>query len=332
MFLKRKNPISNDKMLTPVKTDAGRSAEQVLAKDLDRGFLRSLEGLNGVSDSALDAVKGRLEAAQTNPNYKIFAAVKDGEATGLAAVLVEDKSIHGIARMGHLEYVFAEDRNCKSDLIVAASNLAEQMGSYKIIADCSMKEVTDYEVLEFAIREREMYTDLLNFDPQKSSTSNQYPVREINANDLTNGGFFEAIQNLARDDETPSDTAALAWLNTIQSNPYHKTFVAVAGAGEVVGSTTILGSYRPIGQDGQIKDIELMGHIEDVVTKKGYEGQGIGSSLVNVALKEGKEMGFREAILECSDKNIPFYEKNRFIRRNVEVRRDLHPEKPIKRS
>ena len=63
-------------------------------------------------------------------------------------------------------------------------------------------------------------------------------------------------------------------------------------------------------------------HIEDVVTRKGYEGIGIGSALVERALEFSANLGCYKVILDCSESNVAFYEKNGFKRYGVAMRYD----------
>ena len=52
-----------------------------------------------------------------------------------------------------------------------------------------------------------------------------------------------------------------------------------------------------------------MGHIEDVVVSKEYEGKGIGIKLVTSLLEKAKAMNCYKTILDCNDELIPFYER-----------------------
>ena len=47
-------------------------------------------------------------------------------------------------------------------------------------------------------------------------------------------------------------------------------------------------------------------------TRKGFEGLGIGSALINHALHFAKGAGCYKVVLDCSDTNISFYQKTGF--------------------
>jgi glucosamine-phosphate N-acetyltransferase len=145
--------------------------------------------------------------------------------------------------------------------------------------------------------------------------NNHILVRELGKADLDNG-FFESLSNLS-DVSRIDQGEALQLLNLIRSNPYHEIFVAVLGDGSVVGSITILIEKKFIHSCGRV------GHIEDVVTRKGYEGRGIGSALVKRALEFAATHNCYKVILDCSEGNVAFYENSGFRRYGVSMRYDL---------
>ena len=51
------------------------------------------------------------------------------------------------------------------------------------------------------------------------------------------------------------------------------------------------------------------GHIEDVVVSKQHRGRGIGELLIEDLVKTAKKEQCYKIILNCSDKNVPFYNK-----------------------
>jgi glucosamine-phosphate N-acetyltransferase len=54
------------------------------------------------------------------------------------------------------------------------------------------------------------------------------------------------------------------------------------------------------------------GHIEDIVVNKEYRGKGFGKAIVTKLSEYAKKVGCYKVILNCSEKNIPFYEKCSF--------------------
>ena len=125
-------------------------------------------------------------------------------------------------------------------------------------------------------------------------------IREIEEEDLDRG-FLEVLDNLrmASDLEDPK---AKEVLEKIKQNPNHRIHVAIDD-NKVVGTTTLLIEQKFIHQGG------LVGHIEDVVIRKDYEGTGIGIKLVLSLLEYAKKKQCYKTILDCNDNVKPFYEK-----------------------
>ena len=125
-------------------------------------------------------------------------------------------------------------------------------------------------------------------------------IRKIVASDLSSG-FLESLDNL-KTASSLSKEKALEILKKITANPNHVIFVADAG-GKIIGSTTLLIEQKFIHDGG------LVGHIEDVVVSKEYEGRGIGFRIMQAALDYAKSQGCYKTILDCDDKVKPFYER-----------------------
>jgi glucosamine-phosphate N-acetyltransferase len=145
--------------------------------------------------------------------------------------------------------------------------------------------------------------------------SRNFFVRELDGADLDNG-FYESLSNLSNVSGIDR-LQALQLFNFIKSDLLHKIFVAVLNDGNVIGSISVLIEKKFIHNCGKVA------HIEDVVTRKGYEGIGIGSALVERALEFSANLGCYKVILDCSESNVAFYEKNGFKRYGVAMRYDL---------
>ncbi len=94
-----------------------------------------------------------------------------------------------------------------------------------------------------------------------------------------------------------------------------RTFIARL-ENRTVGTTSLLVEQKFIHQGGKV------GHIEDVATREGYEGQGIGKRLVEHAVREAWNQGCYKVILDCSEENRPFYEHCGFRTHEIEMRID----------
>ena len=138
-------------------------------------------------------------------------------------------------------------------------------------------------------------------------------IRKIIESDLENG-FLESLDNL-RQTSNSEQNSVRNILKKILENENHIIHVAELN-GKIVGSTTLLIEQKFIHEGG------FVGHIEDVVVNKEFEGQGIGMKLVLSLLDVAKEKKCYKTILNCEDKLIPFYEKIGFKQKSTEMRFD----------
>ena len=141
----------------------------------------------------------------------------------------------------------------------------------------------------------------------------EFIIRKIIESDLENG-FLESLDNL-RLATNLEHNSAKSILKEILENENHIIHVAELD-GKIVGSTTLLIEQKFIHEGG------FVGHIEDVVVKKEFEGKGIGMKLVLSLLDVANEKKCYKTILNCEDKLIPFYEKIGFKQKSNEMRFD----------
>jgi len=148
-------------------------------------------------------------------------------------------------------------------------------------------------------------------------------IREIEEDDLEKG-FLETLDFL-RNASGLDKNKAREILKKIKQNftrdqdqclqRNHIIFVAIDDK-KIVGSTTLFIEQKFIHDGG------LVGHIEDVVVRKDYEGQGIGMKLVSFLLDVAKQRKCYKTILNCEDSLKPFYEKIGFKKATNEMRYD----------
>jgi len=138
-------------------------------------------------------------------------------------------------------------------------------------------------------------------------------IREIEEGDLEKG-FLETLDFL-RNASNLDKNKANEILKKIKQNPNHIIYVAIDNK-KIVGSTTLLIEQKFIHDGG------LVGHIEDVVVRKDYEGKGIGIKLVTSLLERAKEKNCYKTILDCKDDVKQFYERIGFKRESNGMRYD----------
>jgi len=138
-------------------------------------------------------------------------------------------------------------------------------------------------------------------------------IREIEEDDLEKG-FLETLDFLRNTGDLDKNKANEI-LKKIKQNPNHIIHVAIDNK-KIVGSTTLLIELKFIHNGG------LVGHIEDVVVRKDYEGKGIGIKLVTSLLERAKEKNCYKTILDCKDDVKQFYERIGFKHESNGMRYD----------
>jgi N-acetylglutamate synthase-like GNAT family acetyltransferase len=86
----------------------------------------------------------------------------------------------------------------------------------------------------------------------------------------------------------------------------------------VIGTASLLVEQKFIHQGG------MVGHIEDVSVRLGYEKMGVGTALVRHATEQARKLGCYKVILDCSENLIPFYESLGFRCHAVQMRTELY--------
>jgi len=138
-------------------------------------------------------------------------------------------------------------------------------------------------------------------------------IRELRKDDLWNG-FLTTLDSLRKASDIDRNKAEEIF-DKINSNSDH--IIAVAELdGKIVGSTTLLIEQKFIHEGG------LVGHIEDVVIDKNFQGQKIGEKIMKYLLEFAKNRGCYKTILDCTDDVKPFYEKLGFKHIANELRFD----------
>ncbi len=138
-------------------------------------------------------------------------------------------------------------------------------------------------------------------------------IREIRENDLENG-FLETLDFLRKASDLDKSKAKEI-LEKIKQNSNQIIQVAIDDK-KIVGCITLLIEQKFIHDGG------LVGHIEDVVVRKDYEGKGIGMKLVTSMLEHAKRKNCYKTILDCKDDVKQFYERIGFKHESNGMRYD----------
>ena len=136
-------------------------------------------------------------------------------------------------------------------------------------------------------------------------------IRDIVESDIENG-FLESLDSLRKASDLDKGVGKDI-LRKIIANPDHIIHVAEF-KGKIVGSTTLLIEQKFIHGGGKV------GHIEDVVVSKEFEGKGIGMLLVMSLVTIAKSNNCYKTILDCQDELISFYERIGFKQESNQMR------------
>jgi glucosamine-phosphate N-acetyltransferase len=129
---------------------------------------------------------------------------------------------------------------------------------------------------------------------------NKIIIRELKEEDIEKG-FLTTLDSLRYTSSLEKNIAKKIF-EKINSNPDH--IIAVADLdGKIIGATTLLIETKFIHQGG------LVGHIEDVVVDKKFQGQKVGKKIIAYMLEFAKKRGCYKTILDCTEDVKPFYEK-----------------------
>lgn len=153
-----------------------------------------------------------------------------------------------------------------------------------------------------------------------NKNNSQIQVKELENHDLINS-FFDTLSNLTEIGKDVYDKEfSQKIFEKIRKSDNIKIFVAIKDT-DIVGSITAIIEQKFIHNGGRIC------HIEDVVTRKGFEKLGIGSILVEKVLELAIQEKCYKVILNCSEYNSKFYEKLGFYKHSIGMRYNLEFDK-----
>lgn len=96
-------------------------------------------------------------------------------------------------------------------------------------------------------------------------------------------------------------------------NEDHQIIVIEDIEKEIIGTGTILIERKILHNMGKVA------HIEDIVINKNKRGSGLGFKIINYLVDIAKEKNCYKVILNCSEENVPFYEKCGFKQKSKQM-------------
>ncbi|KAK7536472.1 glucosamine 6-phosphate N-acetyltransferase [Phyllosticta citribraziliensis] len=139
-------PLFSTELISPTVLSAlpqGYTCRPIRRSDYHAGFLDVLRVLTTVGDVSEAQWNERYDwMSRRNDEYFLICIIDDsGRIVGTGALVVERKFIHGLGLVGHIEDIaVAKDQQGKKlglRVIQALDFVAEKVGCYKTILDCS---------------------------------------------------------------------------------------------------------------------------------------------------------------------------------------------------
>ena len=110
-------------------------------KDLQNGFLTTLDSLKQTSNMDKNRAEEVFETINSNPNHIIVIAELDGKIVGTTTLLIEPKFIHDGGLVGHIEDVVVEKnvqgQGIGNKIVKFLLEVAKNRGCYKTILNCT---------------------------------------------------------------------------------------------------------------------------------------------------------------------------------------------------
>ncbi|KAF1812693.1 glucosamine 6-phosphate N-acetyltransferas-like protein [Eremomyces bilateralis CBS 781.70] len=139
-------PLFSSSLISPTvlaSLPEGYTCRPLQRDDFHNGFLDVLRVLTTVGDISESAFNERYDWLSKRSDEYFLLCIIDGSGgiVGTGALVVERKFIHSLGLVGHIEDIaVAKDQQGKKlglRIIQALDHIAEQVGCYKVILDCS---------------------------------------------------------------------------------------------------------------------------------------------------------------------------------------------------
>ncbi|KAI8923883.1 acyl-CoA N-acyltransferase [Entophlyctis helioformis] len=164
-----------------------------------------------------------------------------------------------------------------------------------------------------ALTDGPLFSPTLISPEVKASLKAGYEVRPLEAADYDKG-FLDTLGMLT----TVGAMSKARFLERFaylraHNHEYYTIVIEDVAKARIIGAGTLLVERKFVHNGG------LVGHIEDIVTHSDYRGHNLGRLVIETLKYIGKQTGCYKIILDCSDKNVPFYVKCGFVQKEVEM-------------
>ncbi|KAJ1306763.1 hypothetical protein OPQ81_007749 [Rhizoctonia solani] len=136
-------------------------------------------------------------------------------------------------------------------------------------------------------------------------------------------GLFPVLSTLSPS-PTPARDDFAAHFQHMKRYPgiYYVIVIIDTSNDQVVGTGTVFLEHK------LIRNLGLVGHIEDIVVSPKMQGKKLGLRIINTLTHISENQGAYKTILNCSNENIPFYQKCGFKQKENEMAKYAEPKPP----
>jgi glucosamine-phosphate N-acetyltransferase len=129
-----------------------------------------------------------------------------------------------------------------------------------------------------------------------------YKIRPLVASDY-NRGVLDVLRVLTTVGDISEHTFQAQFDYWLKRNDTYFTLVILNERDMVVAVGSVVVERKLIHECG------LVGHIEDIAVGRSEQGNKLGLRIIHALTEIGKSQGAYKIILDCSEHNVPFYEK-----------------------
>ncbi|EFC50326.1 acetyltransferase [Naegleria gruberi] len=169
----------------------------------------------------------------------------------------------------------------------------------------------------------QLKTHLIGFDNDHveiNSTSNTDPNSIVfNARPIENDDFDKGYLQLLSQLTSVGDISKEAFthrLSKMDNDVYRIVVIEDPTSKKIVAAATVFVELKFVHNCGKV------GHIEDVVVDSSVRGQYLGVKVIEACKQFAKEKGCYKTILDCSERNVSFYERCGFKKKELQMRFD----------
>ncbi|KAL4063791.1 acyl-CoA N-acyltransferase [Scleroderma yunnanense] len=111
------------------------------------------------------------------------------------------------------------------------------------------------------------------------------------------------------------EDAWVAQFNAMRASPqtYYSLVIVDQATDKIVGVGTVFIERK------FIRGLGSVGHIEDIAVDKSQQGKKLGMRIIQALTHISENVGCYKTILNCSEENMPFYEKCGYKKKELEM-------------